>query len=230
MKPGEPIVKVARRPSLGVPPVRWRERPVSSPVGSAKQSRIFPLPLRLWVGKRHASPLPLWERVGERGHRTYLDQTKKIAIAMLLCLAAAQTYAAEELGRLLLTPAEREMLERLRNAPPPPPPLVGVEPPPVIETVPKEELLPTPSPPPPYVPPITVNGVVLRSRGEAMVWVNGQNTLEGDFSADNIRINRPRGTSVPIITPEHLPNVRLKPGQTYDPDTNTIVDVYQHSR
>jgi hypothetical protein len=29
------------------------------------------------------------------------------------------------------------------------------------------------------------------------------------------------------VTPEHLPDVRLKPGQTYDPTTNTIVDIYQ---
>lgn len=140
--------------------------------------------------------------------------------------AMAATWAqAQELGRLFTTPAERAMLERLRHAPPPvqtPPPVVVIEP--AQPTVPAEVL------PPPLVPPVTVMGVVLRSNGEGTAWVNGQNTYEGDFSGQNIHVDSPRSLAVPIDTPEHLPDVRLKPGQTYDPATNTIVDVYQQSR
>ncbi|MGQ0657844.1 MAG: hypothetical protein ACT4NU_07085 [Chromatiales bacterium] len=148
-----------------------------------------------------------------------------VAIGLFLSLATA-SMQAQELGRLFMTPEEREMLERLRAAPPrPPAPPVQPSPVTVVEPPPPEEVLP-----PPQVPPITVNGVVLRSRGDGTVWVNGQNTYEGDFGDEHIRIDRPRSVAVPIDTPEHLPNVRLKPGQTYDPATNTIVDGYQQSR
>lgn len=150
-----------------------------------------------------------------------------------LALAAASAWhsaaAAEELGRFFLTPEQRAELERLRHAPPEPvvppapPPVVDADLPPPITELPREQMLPPA--PPPDVPPITVNGLVIRSDGESTAWVNGQNTLEGDFSSDNIRVERPRGRSVHIITPEHLPNVTLRPGQTYDPGTNTIVDI-----
>ncbi len=121
-------------------------------------------------------------------------------------------------------------LERLRHAPPapvvppaPPPPVVEADLPPPVTELSREEMLPPA--PPPNVPPITVNGVVIRSNGQSTAWVNGQNTLDGDFSSENIRVERPRGESVHIITPEHLPDVSLKPGQTYDPTTNTVIDI-----
>jgi hypothetical protein len=149
--------------------------------------------------------------------------------ALTVWLPAAQS---QELGRLFLTPQQRQSLEQLRNAPPAPPQVVEVPPPvvesnlpPPVEQLPQEEILP--AAPPPNVPPITVNGLVLRSNGQSTAWVNGQNTIEGDFSFQHIRVGRPSGRAVPIVTPEHLPDVRLKPGQTYDPTTNTIVDIYQ---
>lgn len=138
--------------------------------------------------------------------------------------------AAEQLGRFFLTPEQRVELERLRHAPPapvvppaPPPPVVEADLPPPVTELSREEMLPPA--PPPTVPPITVNGVVIRSNGESTAWVNGQSTLEGDFSRENIHVDRPRGKSVRIVTPEHLPDVTLRPGQTYDPATNTIIDI-----
>lgn len=162
-------------------------------------------------------------RVSDLGLATLL-----MTLTLTLLPALQPASAAEELGRLFLTPEQRAELERLRHAPPPapaPPPIVDATLPAPVEELPQEQMLPPP--PPPYVPPVTVNGVVLRSDGQGTAWVNGQNTLEGDFSQQNIRVMNPRGESVSIVTPEHLPNVRLKPGQTYDPATNTIVDVYQ---
>jgi hypothetical protein len=142
---------------------------------------------------------------------------------------------AQELGRLFLTPEERLELERRRDGIVPQAPVVVDKPAPMEPAVVQGELPPPvqelgaakmlPEAPPPEVPPITVNGVVIRGNGQTTAWVNGQNTMEGDFSADNIRVGRPQGKVVPIETPENLPNVRLKPGQTYDPSTNTIVDI-----
>ena len=102
----------------------------------------------------------------------------------------------------------------------------GELPPPVPELG-AEHILP--NAPPPTIPPITVNGVVLRSNGQGTAWVNGQNTYDGDFGADNIQVARPQGKIVQIRTPENLPDVRLKPGQTYNPATNTIVEPYDHT-
>ncbi|MFO1434926.1 MAG: hypothetical protein U1F34_00605 [Gammaproteobacteria bacterium] len=149
----------------------------------------------------------------------------------------APPLQAEDLGRLFLTPEQRAELERLRNGIVETPPVVV--PPPVVEQPPAvvQSDLPPPVPelgaehilpiaPPPAVPPITVNGVVLRSNGQGTAWVNGQNTSDGDFSADNIRVERPRSKVVQLRTPENLPDVRLKPGQTYNPATNTIVEPY----
>jgi hypothetical protein len=158
-----------------------------------------------------------------------------LATVLLTVTTIAPPIHAEELGRLFLTPEQRLELERRRNGLVPPPPVV-VEAPTVVEPAVVQGELPPPvqelgasqilpEAPPPEVPPITVNGVVIRSNGQGTAWVNGQNTSEGDFSADNIRVGRPQGKMVPIQTPENLPNVRLMPGQTYDPSTNTIVDV-----
>jgi hypothetical protein len=150
-------------------------------------------------------------------------------LALVVASAVHPVATAEELGRFFLTPEQRAELERLRHAPPEPvvppvpPTVVEADLPPPITELPREQMLPPA--PPPDVPPITVNGVVIRSNGESTAWVNGQNTLEGDFSSDNIRVERPRGRSVHVITPEHLPNVTLRPGQTYDPSTNTIIDI-----
>jgi hypothetical protein len=152
-----------------------------------------------------------------------------IGLSLIAAGALNPVAAAEQLGRFFLTPEQRVELERLRHAPPvpvvppAPPPVVEADLPPPVTELSREEMLPPA--PPPEVPPITVNGVVIRSGGQSTAWVNGQNTLEGDFSSENIRVDRPRGESVHIVTPEHLPDVTLKPGQTYDPATNTIIDV-----
>lgn len=139
----------------------------------------------------------------------------------VLVTAPLRPAHAEALGRLFTTPQQRAKLEQLRRAPPPAPkPKVVVQP--------KVE----PPPPPPTVPAITVNGVVVRSDGESTAWVNGQSTVDGRVDVDNVQINprRIKGLSVPITTPSNLPDVRLKPGQSYDPDTGTVVDIYQQPK
>ena len=156
--------------------------------------------------------------------------TRAAFVAVILGVITPGFIYAEDLGRLFLTPEERVQLERARHPPPavvavpaPTPPIVDANLPPPVDELGADQILP--DAPPPNVPPITVNGVVMRSNGQSTAWVNGQNTQDGDFSADNIRVGAPRGGRVTIVTPEHLPDVQLKPGQTYDPSTNTIVDV-----
>ncbi len=136
--------------------------------------------------------------------------------AMLLVVTLFSVgAAADPLGRLFTTPEERAQLQQLRTAPPvvakpaPPPAPVAVQ-------------------TPPEVPPVTVNGVVVRSRGESTAWVNGKNTYDGDLSADHVTVDTQdlRGARITVQTPDHLPDVGLKPGQTYHPETGRITDLY----
>ena len=138
-------------------------------------------------------------------------------LTLSMALLAAGPAVADSLGRLFTTPEERAQLQRLRLAPPekPAPPPAAA---PVAEA----------PPAPPEVPPVTVNGVVIRSRGESTAWVNGKNTYDGDLSADHVTVDTRdlRGTRVTVETPGHLPDVGLKPGQTYHPETGRITELY----
>ena len=147
--------------------------------------------------------------------------TATVLIATCVLWFQSGAVRAEALGRLFTTPQQRAELERLRHAPPPAP-----KPEPKVVEQPKVEA------PPPEVPPITVNGVVVRSDGDSTAWVNGQSTEEGRNEIDNVQVNprRIRGLAVPITTPSNLPDVRLKPGQSYDPATGTVVDIYQQHK
>jgi hypothetical protein len=119
---------------------------------------------------------------------------------------------------LFTTPQERAALERLRNAPPAPP-VVQTPIGPIGEPVAKKE-----EPEKPEA--ITVNGVVIRSSGNHMVWVNGKNSLTGDLPRKSLAIatDRALGSSVPIRNKRSGKVIELKPGQTFDPGTDKISD------
>lgn len=77
-------------------------------------------------------------------------RTRRLALALAAAAGVCVGVAAEaqQLGRLFLTPQEREALDRKRAANT------------AEETVPKE-------------PSVTVNGVVRRSSGKTTTWING---------------------------------------------------------
>jgi hypothetical protein len=137
--------------------------------------------------------------------------------AGLFALATfAAVVEAQELGRLFTTPEERDMLEALRRQPPKP----QAEATPVVPPVVK----PTPVP-----PNVTMNGLVRRSRGRGMAWVNGVTSLEGDLDAQGIAVDvgALRGTTLPVRIGNAPSAVGLKPGQTYDTGAAQIREVYQ---
>jgi len=139
------------------------------------------------------------------------------ALVIVLGLSTDPVYA---LGRLFLSPKERVMLEKRRNALPEEAPLV-IAPPVRVET--RREAAP-----PPDVPSIKLDGVVVRSRGSGTAWVNRVNSDTGDLSSQYITVDPKQitGKQVRIKTPGHLPDVDLKPGQTYQPTMGNVVDVY----
>lgn len=134
-----------------------------------------------------------------------------------LALAACATVAqAQDLGRLFTTPEERETLEALRRQPPKPQTEAAPVVTPTVESA-------------PVVPNVTMNGLVRRSRGPAMVWVNGVTSLEGDLDSQGIAVDvgALRGTTLPVRIGNAPLAVGLKPGQTYDTGEAEIREVYQ---
>ena len=134
----------------------------------------------------------------------------------LLALGAFATgRAAQDLGRLF-TPREREMLEALRRQPPKPQTQAAPVVTPTVESA-------------PVVPHVTMNGLVRRSRGRGMVWVNGVTSLEGDLDSQGIAVDvgALRGTTLPVRIGNAPLAVGLKPGQTYDTGEAQVREVYQ---
>jgi len=122
------------------------------------------------------------------------------ALALVLALAAIspspQAWAAEDagLGRLFLTPQQREDLERRRAT-------NVVQAP--TATVTTESL-------------ITINGRVTRSGGKGTTWINGQAQNDMPAGRDSAAVSLPIGEGEQAVT--------LRIGQTLDKGRGEIVD------
>ena len=125
----------------------------------------------------------------------------KRALACLACLAIAANASAAEIGRLFFTPAERAQLDiaRTQKKSPAPASLATVE----------EEA------PAPQV--VTYGGLVRRSDGKAMLWLNDRlldekealtgSALQGKVRADGV---------VTLRTPQSGASVDIKVGQSVE--------------
>ena len=123
-----------------------------------------------------------------------------LCLALLLGAGAAQ--AADELGRLFFTPAQRAALDARREARVPDRPAAAV-----------------------VVSPVTrIDGYVKRSQGPSTVWMNGESLSEGGPEAP--RIESPQGEGrVSVTVGEGGRRIRLKPGQALDRGSGEIKDV-----
>lgn len=145
-----------------------------------------------------------------------------LMVTMAVMWVVPVALPGAELGRLFTTPQERAALDKLRR-----------EGPKVV--APKEVALPvTPEQIPEAQPPqpITVNGLVRRSDGANTVWVNGVNSLEGEFDSQGFQVDthRIRGDRV-RVTVSGRPGqpIEMRPGQTFDPAAGRMGDVYQRN-
>jgi len=116
------------------------------------------------------------------------------------------------MGRLFTTPGERTQLDQQRNSSDgaallgsAAAPMAAAPPPPAMPSAPVEAA------PPPAPEVLQLNGVLRRSNGKTIVWVNNE-PRESSPSA--------RGQAVPLDLAGR--KVILKPGQSYDPATGTI--------
>lgn len=136
---------------------------------------------------------------------------KRLAI-LVLAVAAAHAFAEPpQIGRLFTTPAEREGLDRLRDAggqAPAPEPVAAA-----VAT----EAQPAPPPPPPPEP-IAVTGIVTRSDGKSVVWINGTPQTDQHVTA------RPGATPTATVTLPSGQRASVKAGQAIDVTTGAVGD------
>ena len=127
-----------------------------------------------------------------------------IVALMFAPLSVAAQDEIEELGRLFIDPDQREKLEAVRRG--------------TYKAEKEKES---------RVSNVRVDGVMMRSGGENVVWVNGENTFDG-APIEGVRINpqaasRETYTVKVIIDGKH---VGIKPGQNWSEGTGTVKDNY----
>ena len=131
------------------------------------------------------------------------------------------SLAQHRMGRLFSTPEQRVELDRLRNDPG-----AGEEAAPVVDAT-----VPAPPPEPERGLPafaVTVDGVVLRSDGHRVVWVNGVEAEVGGTTSSGVGIEgepAPNGR-LRIRLPAGGKRVVLRSGQTIDVN-GRVRDAYE---
>ena len=145
----------------------------------------------------------------------------------ILALAPAFDCAAESrIGRLFSTVEQRIELDRLRDRPAVEPvaePAASepeVEPRLVLDPEPRRNATPLV---------VTVNGLVIRSDGHHLAWIDG---VEAGVEATtpggaDIEVDRAQGGRVRIRLPERGVHVELKPGQTIDVARGGVFEAYE---
>jgi hypothetical protein len=139
---------------------------------------------------------------------------KRLAMFALLVLLGASASAAESrpgLGRLFTTPAERAEIDSARRRPPPAASSQGAA-----------------SGASPSAASVTVNGLISRSDGRRVVWINGAKVDDGGVTAAGVRVLFDRATAagVPLLLPGRPLPIVLKPGQTYATHNGAQRDAY----
>ena len=148
--------------------------------------------------------------------------------AVLALAPAFDCDAQSRIGRLFSTAEQRIALDRLRDRP-------AVE-----QVVVKAALEAEPEPEPelafdpgpgrdaPALS-VTVNGVVLRSDGHRLAWVDGVEAGDGATTPGGvgIEVDRAPGGRVRIRLPERGVHADLKPGQTIDVARGSVFEAYE---
>ena len=139
---------------------------------------------------------------------------------LILVLCAQSAWAAESIGRLFTSPAERSDLDYLRQT---------------KKNLPLKAEVPIDTPmaqAAPIVLPDAINlqGYVKRNDGkQGTVWVNNkalqENTGNHDVQVGSLPTN---GNRVPIRLPANGKNLTLKAGQVYDPENNRVREARSH--
>jgi hypothetical protein len=137
-----------------------------------------------------------------------------------LIMLSQITFAAEPIGRLFTSPAERSNLNYLRQT------KKLIVPVKVDEPVEAEVAAPISLP-----DAVNLQGYVKRNDGkEGTVWVNNQ-ALQENSSNKDVAVGSLSGQSnrVPIKLSGNGKRLSLKAGQVYDPETNKVREARHHA-
>ncbi len=147
-------------------------------------------------------------------------QWRQVAWLLLMVAAVSGVSADERVGRLFSTPAERVELDLLRRG------LIKKK---VLNGAVGE--VGENVPPPVAAEPLVLNGLVRRSDGRTTVWVNGQR-LEprGGNGKVTLHGRADRSNRVKLRLSKEPKNIRLKPGQAWDPMTRKVIERYRTER
>src|SRR3982750_2606590 len=130
------------------------------------------------------------------------------ALAITVFGLAACSAAAEELGRMFFTPAQRATLDVARK-----------------QNV-RIEIEPSNEPPPARLPQdVSVNGVIRRSDGKNTIWLNNRAVNEQQTSDVEAKLG-PSDNKVHIRVPENGRSVEVKVGQTIEMLSGSIQETY----
>lgn len=139
-------------------------------------------------------------------------------LLIALMLLPGVTVAADSLGRLFTTPAERASLDYLRQT-------KKVE---VLEADKPAEMEAAPAVP----SSISIQGYVKRSDGKkGTVWVN-QIPMQESSGTDEVQVGklRPDSNQVQLKLPANGKSLSLKAGQVYVPETDSISEINARSK
>ena len=143
-----------------------------------------------------------------------------LVVLIVATLHLSSAAPAAELGRLFLTPVERSALDESRYAERQQVDMhVEIEAPDAM-VVAEDEIE--------VLAPIVVNGFVSRSDGADTIWINGMDTRFGDLSELGITNHgvQVEAARVRVMRVQDQPPLMLKPGQSFDPGSEQVTDVY----
>lgn len=131
-----------------------------------------------------------------------------LTIALLIMDGAR----ADPMGRLFFSAPERAALDAARNA--------ALAPAFEITDRATGKQAPVPEPHAPQ-PPVSLEGIITRERGPATLWLDGTPQEAKDAAKAGLPL-RVTPKAVEISPGDGKPAVRVKPGQTFDPETGAV--------
>ncbi|MBT8439128.1 MAG: hypothetical protein KJO91_05320 [Gammaproteobacteria bacterium] len=139
--------------------------------------------------------------------RNYISTLTKPLTVLSVLLAAFPAISQDqlnELGRLFTDASQREKLEAVRHGA-------------YVEDANQKS----------SVSSVTVNGIMMRSDGENVIWVNGRSSLDGNpVSGINIYPESVDDNTFRLPIRVDGKPVRIKPGQSWSDSTDSVKDGY----
>jgi hypothetical protein len=147
------------------------------------------------------------------------------AVLVVLAASAAPAANAQRLGRVFTTPEQRRALDEIRAQAEFAQPDVQAEQ--AREAVPIAAAAQQPSGP--AISSLTINGVVRRSGGKTMVWVNGHEVEHGKLTRDGVLVESAQRSSgdVRLRLPSGTESIALRPGQKIDVGSGLVLEPYE---